>query len=97
MALTDYTGCTEYGPVPRVPKTVYYDGAVAQDGYQDNPSLAKTRLEAHGWTLKNGVMTNRKGQTLSFTLLVITGSQWVTHAAPLYQEGLKKIGISLAI
>jgi peptide/nickel transport system substrate-binding protein len=97
IRLADNVGFQEYGPVPAEPATVYYNPAVAHDGYQYNPAKARKLLESHGWHLKNGVMTNKAGQTLTFNLLYASGSTWVENAAVLYQSDLKQVGIVLKL
>jgi peptide/nickel transport system substrate-binding protein len=88
-------GVPIYGPVPPIPRTVYYDPQVAKYAYSFNPARGKRILEAHGWRMKNGVMTNSKGQTLTFTLLYMSGSNWVTNSVQLWKSNLAKEGIVL--
>jgi peptide/nickel transport system substrate-binding protein len=97
IRLAGGVGSPEYGPVPMQPRTVNYDPQVAKYGYAYNPARGRRILEAHGWHMKNGVMTNAKGQTLTFKLLYATGSQWVTDSVELWQSNLKKEGIVLTL
>jgi peptide/nickel transport system substrate-binding protein len=61
----------EYDQVPPEPPTVFDDPHVPALTY--NPSQGEKLLEAHGWTLKNGVMT-KGAMRLKFTLLYPSGS-----------------------
>jgi peptide/nickel transport system substrate-binding protein len=83
-----------YGPVPPVPKTPYYDPHVMKYGYTFNIEKGKKLLEAHGWKLKNGVMT-RGNQKLSFTLLYMSGVQTVDNMVQLWKQDLAREGIQL--
>jgi peptide/nickel transport system substrate-binding protein len=89
-------GYQVYGVVPPVPKTVFYDSAVAKAALPYNPARGKQLLEAHGWKMTNGVMT-KGGQSLSFQLLYASGSQWVDDSVQLWQQGLKAEGIQMSL
>jgi peptide/nickel transport system substrate-binding protein len=88
-------GVPDYGPVPPVPKNVFYAPSLAKAAYRFNPQAGKRLLEAHGWRMKNGVMTNAKGQTLTFNLVYASGSEWVANAMQLWQQDLKREGIEV--
>lgn len=65
--------------------------------YEYNVENSKKLLEEAGYTLKNGVMTNNKGQKLEFTLDVPTGNSIREMAAQVIQENLKAVGIKVNI
>lgn len=84
------------GSVLAKPKTVFYDTHLKMQ-YPYNPSSAKQLLLKHGWKDVNGVMTNKAGQKLKFTMLYTSGSQAFTEEATIIQQGLKKIGVALTL
>jgi peptide/nickel transport system substrate-binding protein len=85
------------GPIPSVPRTQYWDPVAAKRAYPYDPAAGKKLLEEHGWVEKNGVMTNKAGQTLSFSMLYLSGSQWVEDSVQLWQADLKQEGIKLSL
>jgi peptide/nickel transport system substrate-binding protein len=95
IRLADNIAFPVHGPIPPIPRTVYYHPAVTRAGYPFNPARGKRLLEAHGWHLKNGVMTNKAGKTLTFTLTYLPNVQWVTNVVQLWQRDLKAEGIVL--
>src|SRR5579875_1700609 len=64
----------QYGPIPNVPKTVFYDPKLSKPIYPYNPSKAVKLLESDGWKLVNGVMT-KGNQQLKFDMLYPFGSE----------------------
>jgi len=66
---------------------------VSQIGNAYDPAKAKSLLEQAGYTMKGGVMTNAKGQQLSFTVINIGDySDWVADMQVIAQD-LKAVGI----
>lgn len=86
----------QYGPLPATPKTKFYSAA-AEPKIPYNPTAAKKLLEQNGWHLKNGVMTNARGQQLNFTLLWVTGSQAAQQQVQLMQQDWKAIGVKTTL
>ncbi len=89
-------GVPQYGPLPSTPKTQFYQ-ASAEPKIPYNPSAAKKLLEAHGWKLKNGVMTNAQGKQLNLTLLWVTGAQSTQEQVQLMQQDWANIGIKTTL
>lgn len=69
---------------------------LAQYGnYSYNPTKAKQLLAAAGYTMKGGVMTNAKGQQLSFSVINIGDySDWVA-SMQVVQQDLAAVGIKV--
>ncbi|WP_420824586.1 ABC transporter substrate-binding protein [Sulfobacillus harzensis] len=86
----------QYGPIPSAPKTVFYD-AKAEPPIPYSISDAKKLLESHGWHEHNGVMTNRAGQTLTFRMIYVSGSQAVAEEAQLMQADWAKMGVRVSL
>ncbi|NMP24453.1 peptide ABC transporter substrate-binding protein [Sulfobacillus sp. DSM 109850] len=89
-------GVPQYGPIPATPKTKFYD-ASAEPKIPYDPAAAKKLLEAHGWHLKNGVMTNAQGQQMNYTLLWVTGSQTAQEQVQLMQQDWNAIGVKTTL
>ncbi|MCY0881908.1 MAG: ABC transporter substrate-binding protein, partial [Firmicutes bacterium] len=85
----------QYGPVPSLPKSVFFDPALSKPTYPYDPAKGKKLLEKHGFTMKNGVMTSPKGVPLSFTMLYSSGSNALTDMVELMQQGWAKEGIKM--
>jgi peptide/nickel transport system substrate-binding protein len=65
----------------------------SQIGNGYDPAKAKSLLEQAGYTMKGGVMTNAKGQQLSFSVINIGDySDWVADMQVIAQD-LKAVGI----
>ncbi|GLG02522.1 peptide ABC transporter substrate-binding protein [Alicyclobacillus hesperidum subsp. aegles] len=82
----------QYGPIPNVPKTVFYDPKLSKPIYPYNPSKAVKLLESDGWKLVNGVMT-KNGQQLKFDMLYPSGSESYTQTAELMAQDWAKMGV----
>lgn len=82
------------GPVPALPKNQYYDPHITKYAY--NLQAAKALLEAHGWSLQNGVMT-KGAQKLQFTFLIASGSTTDTNIAQLIQYDWAKEGVKVTL
>ncbi|HEX4094511.1 MAG TPA: ABC transporter substrate-binding protein [Trebonia sp.] len=66
---------------------------VTQIGSSYDPAKAKSLLAQAGYTMKGGVMTNAKGQSLSFSVINIGDySDWVADMQVIAQD-LKAVGI----
>lgn len=88
-------GVVGSGPVPVRPATQFYDPNVPT--YPYNPAAGEKLLEKNGWTMKNGVMTNKQGKQLAFTWVVASGSTTDTNIAPLIKQDWAKEGIDATI
>lgn len=86
----------QYGPIPAVPKSQYYD-ASAEPKIPYDPTEAQHLLESHGWTLKNGVMTNAHGQQLKLTFLWVTGQASTQQLVELLQQEWANIGVKVTL
>ncbi|NMP24999.1 peptide ABC transporter substrate-binding protein [Sulfobacillus sp. DSM 109850] len=89
-------GVSQYGPIPSTPKTQFYQ-ASSEPKIAFNPKAAKKLLEKHGWTEKNGVMTNAQGQQMNFTLLYVSGAQATLDQVELMQQDWNKIGVKTSL
>lgn len=87
----------QYGPIPSKPTSIFLDSKLTKPIYPYSPSQGKKLLQQHGWTLKNGVMTNRAGTPLSFTLLYASGSGAVTHEVEIMQQGWAQEGVHVTL
>ncbi|MBI1172295.1 ABC transporter substrate-binding protein [bacterium] len=54
-------------------------------------------LEAAGWTVKAGVLSDASGQPFSFTILLANGEADTIAACNIYVEALKKLGIAARV
>jgi len=83
------------GPVPSVPPNPFYDSHMPLvDPF--NPAKGKAILEAHGWTLQNGVMT-KGGQKLQFVMLFGSGDPTTTDEMELLKADWAQEGIAVTL
>jgi peptide/nickel transport system substrate-binding protein len=59
--------------------------------------VALAQLEAAGWTIQDGVMTNGAGQPFEFELLLKQGSSEHVTMADMYAQTLESMGITMTI
>ncbi|NMP24083.1 ABC transporter substrate-binding protein [Sulfobacillus harzensis] len=90
-------GPPQYGPVPTIPKTEYLDPTLKKPIYAYNPKAAKKLLEAHGWSEKNGVMTNKAGQQLKFTIIYSSGTASIQQQMEIIAQDFNNIGINVTL
>jgi peptide/nickel transport system substrate-binding protein len=88
-------GVPQYGPVPAIPNTKFYD-AKAEPATPYNLTKAKQLLTSHGWKEVNGVMT-KGGQKMQFPLIYVTGSQTTLLQVELMQADWAKIGVKVSL
>ncbi len=81
-----------YGPVPVAPHNAFFDYGQT-NSYPYDPARGKALLEAHGWTMVNGVMT-KNGQQLAFPYWYTAGTS-STNEAVLLQQGWAQEGIKV--
>lgn len=101
-------GYVDYGPIPTVPKTPYM--AAAQKKNPFSVSTARKLLVSHGWKIpSNGAAVCERpgtsssdcgtgiarGKTLTFSLLYISGSTYMTEEMENYKSNASKAGIVL--
>lgn len=79
-----------------LPKTPFFDPALAKAPYSFNPVAGKALLEKNGWHEVNGVMT-KNGVALKFNLLYATGSNAGTDLAQLLKSDWAKEGIQVSL
>ncbi len=106
-AILDKTGgYADYGPLPPVPKTPYL--APGQKKNPFNISAARKLLTSHGWKIpSSGAATCvrpgtgpkdcgagiPKGKSLTFSLIYVTGSGYLTSTMQNYKSDAGKAGI----
>ena len=80
-----------------MPASRNYNSTVAPTPY--NPTQAQTLLTQAGWELDraDGLLHNKDGQTLSFTLLYQSGSPGLQKMVELIQEALARDGIEMKL
>jgi peptide/nickel transport system substrate-binding protein len=94
------------GPVGSFPVTSYLSAQGKKgDPFPFNPTMAKSLLTSHGWTISNGAATCtdpakcgtgiKQGATLSFTLPYATGTTWIEQEMTQLQSNAAQIGIKL--
>lgn len=85
----------QYGPIPQRPGTIYEDKALSGlDAF--SVTKGKALLMAHGWRMKNGVMT--KGtQKLAFTMMYAGGDQAATETAEYMKQTWGQEGIQVTL
>lgn len=89
-------GVVEDSPVPSEPPTEFYDPALKNPPYPFNPEAGQKLLEAHGWSLVNGVMT-KNGVKLAFPLIYTAGSNTVADIVQLVKSDWAKEGIQVSL
>ena len=62
-----------------------------------NLRKASKLLEAAGWTVQAGVLTNADGTPFTFTILLANGEADTIAACNIYVEALKKLGIAALV
>ncbi len=85
----------EFGPLPPKPPTVF-DDASLKNPNPFSPAKGKALLEAHGWTLKNGVLT-KNGHPFQFTLTYAVGSTAATNSLELIAHNWSQEGIRVRL
>lgn len=87
-------GYPEYGPIPPKPTNQYYDAHLKH--YAFNIQAGTRLLEAHGWTMQNGVLM-KNGQPLTLNYLVDSGSTSAMNTAEYLQSEWGKEGIKITL
>ena len=105
-------GVPTYGPVPLFPKNQFASPTENSDPYPYNPSVAKSLLKAHGWTIDpNGTDTCQRmgtgsddcgagikaGTRLTLNLLYPSGLLYVEYEMRSLQSAAAQIGISISL
>jgi peptide/nickel transport system substrate-binding protein len=100
-------GTETAGPVGDTPITQYLSPQLkAGSPYKYDPTLAKTLLSSHGWTVKpNGVSTCAdpakcgpgisSGHQLVFNMPYASGTQWITQEMQQLQSNASLVGIKI--
>jgi peptide/nickel transport system substrate-binding protein len=93
-----YDGYAVYGagPVPYSQPSLLAS-SMRKPAYAFDPAAGKALLEKNGWHLKNGVMTNAKGQSLSFTVQYVAGDADTESIVQLLQSDWAKEGIKISL
>ncbi len=86
---------TEFGPLPSKPKTVFDDPAL-KNPYPYDPARGKKLLEAHGWVMKNGVLT-KDGHPFTLTVMYAEGDTAATDSLQLITHAWAEEGISASL
>ena len=101
-------GYVDYGPIPTVPKTPYM--APAQKKNPFNVAAARKLLTSHGWKIPSGGAAKCvrpgtkasecgagivKGKTLTFSLVYVSGSGYLTATMENYKSDASEAGIVL--
>ncbi len=84
-----------YDPVPSRPLTAFFDQSL-KNPYPYNPKQGKKLLLAHGFTMKNGVMT-KNGIPFQFTLVYPTASKLILDEVQLLKQDLANEGIDVTL
>lgn len=108
-AILDRTGgYVDYGPIPTVPKTPYLSTAQRKNPF--DISAARRLLVSHGWKIpsKGAAICERpgagssqcgpgisRGRSLTFALLYISGSTYMTEEMENYKSDASEAGIVL--
>ncbi len=91
----DNLGVLDAGPVVSI--SPWLDPALKKPVYPYDPAKGVKILEANGWHMVNGVMTNAQGQKLSFTMTYPTGSSSILAMVQLMKQDWGKEGIQVAL
>lgn len=94
-AIDNGLGVQGVGPVPST--SPYYDPALRTPVYPYNIAAGIKLLNAHGWHMVHGVMTNASGQQLSFQVDYPTGSTGTLAMVQLLQQDWAKEGIKVSL
>ena len=86
-------GVPEWAPVPRLPASPFYD--TATKGYAFNPAAGLKLMEQNGWTLNSNHVLTRNGVTLSFTMMVTSGSTTMADVAQYLKTTWAEEGIDV--
>jgi peptide/nickel transport system substrate-binding protein len=89
-------GVVGTGPIPIKPATVFLDPRLRHQLFPFNLKRAQALLEAHGWHLKNGVMTNGSEQ-MKFQLVYSSGDTATTDSMELIQHDWAQIGVDVQL
>ncbi|POB09616.1 peptide ABC transporter substrate-binding protein [Sulfobacillus sp. hq2] len=84
---------TTLAPLPRTP---FFNPALAKSPYAFNPAAGKALLEKNGWHEVGGIMT-KHGIPLKFTLIYASGSTAGTDLAELLKSDWAQEGISVSL
>ena len=84
------------GPVPHSQPSLLAPG-MTKPPYPFNPAEGKAVLERAGYHLVNGVMTNAKGQQLSFVMQYVSGNPETQSIVQLIQADWAKEGIKITL
>jgi peptide/nickel transport system substrate-binding protein len=102
-------GVPTVGPVGTYPVTQYLSTTGRQgDPFPYNPTMAKSLLTSHGWTVVPNGTTSctdpakcgpgiKQGQQLSFTLPYSTGTTWIEQEMTQLQSNASQVGIKLSL
>ncbi len=96
QALYNGMGVPGTGPVPLHPST-FLAPQLSKPLYPYNPKQGIKVLEKNGWHLVGGVMTNSKGQQLSFNMQYDSGSSTVLAMVQIMQQDWAKEGIHVSL
>lgn len=79
-----------------LPKTSFFNSALAKNPYPFSPKKGKALLEKNGWHLSNGVMT-KNGIALKFNLIYASGSNAGKDVAELLKNDWGQEGIQVSL
>jgi peptide/nickel transport system substrate-binding protein len=90
-------GLGVYDAGPTVSTSPWLDPALKKPVYPYDPAEGVKLLEANGWHLVNGVMTNARGQRLSFVMTYPTGSTSILAMVQLMKQDWAREGIQVTL
>ncbi|MCL4351523.1 MAG: peptide ABC transporter substrate-binding protein [Firmicutes bacterium] len=96
QALYNGMGVPGTGPVPLHPNT-FLAPQLTKPLYPYNIQQGQKLLEKNGWHLVHGIMTNSKGQQLSFDMEYDSGSSTTLAMVQIMQQDWAKEGIHVAL